>query len=44
MFKALRMQMDELGLAPDYRVHGLSALVEKVSSVAGARAAQAAPG
>ena len=32
MFKALRMQMDELGLAPDYRVHGLSALVEKVSS------------
>jgi 2-haloacid dehalogenase len=26
MFKALRMQMDELGLAPDYRVHGLSAL------------------
>ena len=33
MFKALRMQMDELGLAPDYRVHGLSALVEKLSSV-----------
>jgi 2-haloacid dehalogenase len=32
MFKALRMQMDELGLAPDYRVHGLSALVEKLSS------------
>lgn len=27
MFKALRMQMDELGLVPDYRVHGLSALV-----------------
>ena len=26
MFKALRMQMDELGLAPDYRVHGLAAL------------------
>jgi 2-haloacid dehalogenase len=33
MFKALRMQMDELGLAPDYRVHGLSALVEILSSV-----------
>ena len=33
MFKALRMQMDELGLAPDYRVHGLSALIEKLSSV-----------
>jgi 2-haloacid dehalogenase len=26
MFKALRMQMDELGLLPDYRVNGLSAL------------------
>jgi 2-haloacid dehalogenase len=26
MFNALRMQMDELGVAPDYRVHGLSAL------------------
>jgi 2-haloacid dehalogenase len=26
MFKALRMQMDELGVMPDYRVHGLSAL------------------
>src|SRR6516162_7994760 len=33
MFKALRMLMDELGLAPDYRVHGLSALIEKLSSV-----------
>jgi 2-haloacid dehalogenase len=33
MFKALRMQMDELGLAPDYRVHGLSALAEILSSV-----------
>lgn len=30
MFKALRMQMDELGFVPDYRVHGLSALVEKL--------------
>jgi 2-haloacid dehalogenase len=26
MFKALRMQMDELGMAPDYRVIGLAAL------------------
>jgi 2-haloacid dehalogenase len=26
MFKALRTQMDELGIVPDYRVHGLSAL------------------
>lgn len=31
MFKALRMQMDELGLTPDYRVHGLAALVETLS-------------
>jgi 2-haloacid dehalogenase len=31
MFKALRMQMDELGLAPDHRVHGLAALVETLS-------------
>jgi 2-haloacid dehalogenase len=31
MFKALRMQMDELGLVPDYRVHGLAALVETLS-------------
>jgi 2-haloacid dehalogenase len=30
MFKALRMQMDELGFVPDYRVHGLSALVAKL--------------
>jgi 2-haloacid dehalogenase len=34
MFMALRMQMDELGLVPDYRVRGLSALVEKLSSTA----------
>lgn len=33
IFKALRMQMDELGLAPDYRVHGLSALPEILSLV-----------
>ena len=26
MFKALRTQMDELGLAPDYRIHALSEL------------------
>jgi 2-haloacid dehalogenase len=32
MFKAIRMQMDELGLEPDYRVNGLSALVEILSS------------
>ena len=35
MFKALRMQRDELGLTPDYRVRGFSALVEKRSSVPG---------
>jgi len=28
MFKALRIQMDELGLLPDYRVHSLSELPE----------------
>ena len=33
MFKALRTQMDELGLAPDHRVHGLSALAEILSSM-----------
>jgi 2-haloacid dehalogenase len=27
------MQMDELGLEPDYRVNGLSALVEILSSM-----------
>ncbi|MDB5830114.1 MAG: 2-haloacid dehalogenase [Variovorax sp.] len=26
MFKAVRMQMDELGLEPDYRIHSLTAL------------------
>jgi hypothetical protein len=25
--------MDELGLTPDYRVHGLAALVQRLSSV-----------
>ncbi len=33
MFRALRMQMDELGLEPDYRINGLSALVEILSSM-----------
>jgi 2-haloacid dehalogenase len=33
MFRAVRMQMDELGLEPDYRVNGLSALVEILSPV-----------
>jgi 2-haloacid dehalogenase len=33
MFKALRMQMDELGLTPDYRVPGLSALPGILASV-----------
>ncbi|MGY3620774.1 haloacid dehalogenase type II [Bradyrhizobium sp. USDA 10063] len=32
MFKALRTQMDELGVAPDYRIHGLSELPALVSS------------
>lgn len=30
MFKALRMRMEELGLEPDYRIHGLSDLLEVV--------------
>jgi 2-haloacid dehalogenase len=33
MFRALRMQMDELGFEPDYRVNGLSALVEIVAPI-----------
>ena len=32
MFKAIRMQMDELGLQPDYRVHALSELPGVVAS------------
>ena len=32
MFKALRMQMDELGLEPDYRIHALSELPDVVAS------------
>jgi 2-haloacid dehalogenase len=31
MFKAIRMQMDELGLEPDYRIRGLSELPELVA-------------
>jgi 2-haloacid dehalogenase len=32
MFKAIRTQMDELGLTPDYRIHGLSELPDLVAS------------
>jgi 2-haloacid dehalogenase len=32
MFKALRTQMDELGVAPDYRIHALSELPALVSA------------
>ena len=32
MFKAIRMQMDELGLEPDYRIHTLAELPEVVAS------------
>jgi 2-haloacid dehalogenase len=31
MFKALRTQMDELGLTPDYRIHALSELPDLIS-------------
>jgi 2-haloacid dehalogenase len=31
LFKAIRTQMDELGLAPDYRIHALSELPELVA-------------
>ena len=34
MFKALRMQMDELGVKPDYRIHGLSELPALVAAQA----------
>jgi 2-haloacid dehalogenase len=33
MFKALRTQMDELGVGPDHRIHGLSELPALVSSL-----------
>ena len=32
MFKAIRMQMDELGLQPDHRIHALSELPKVVAS------------
>ena len=32
MFKAIRTQMDELGLQPDYRIHALSELPDLVAS------------
>ena len=32
MFKALRMQMDELDLTPDYTINGLSGLTQIVSA------------
>jgi 2-haloacid dehalogenase len=32
MFKAIRTQMDELGVKPDYRIHSLSELPDLVSS------------
>jgi 2-haloacid dehalogenase len=32
MFKAIRMQMDELGLEPDYRIHTLSELPKVVAA------------
>lgn len=34
MFKALRMRMEELGLEPDYRIHGLSDLLKIVPAAA----------
>jgi 2-haloacid dehalogenase len=33
MFKALRTQMDELGIAPDHRIHGLSELPDLVRRI-----------
>ena len=32
MFKAIRTQMDELGLEPDYRIHSLSELPELIAA------------
>jgi 2-haloacid dehalogenase len=31
MFKAIRTQMDELGLEPDYRIHALAELPDLVA-------------
>jgi 2-haloacid dehalogenase len=33
MFKILRTQMDELGVAPDHRIHGLAELPALVSGI-----------
>jgi 2-haloacid dehalogenase len=32
MFKAIRTQMDELGLQPDYRIHTLAELPDLVAA------------
>jgi 2-haloacid dehalogenase len=32
MFKTIRTQMDELGVAPDYRIHALAELPEVIAS------------
>jgi 2-haloacid dehalogenase len=32
LFKAIRTQMDELGVAPDYRIHALSELPDLVAA------------
>jgi len=32
LFKAIRTQMDELGLEPDYRIHALSELPHLVAA------------
>jgi 2-haloacid dehalogenase len=32
MFKAIRTQMDELGLEPDHRIHALSELPDLVAA------------
>ena len=32
MFKAIRTQMDELGLEPDYRIHALAELPQLVAA------------
>jgi 2-haloacid dehalogenase len=34
MFKAIRMQMDELGLEPDFRIKALADLPELLKSMA----------
>jgi 2-haloacid dehalogenase len=32
MFKAIRTQMDELGLEPDYRIHALAQLPQLIAA------------